>query len=315
MTTISIPVANKVPTRSLVWFGWFTLSFMVLVILWGALVRATGSGAGCGANWPLCNGDFVPHHPRIATIIEFTHRSMTGVCTFLVVALAAWTFAGTPRGHRARRSVVWSMVLLVTEALLGALLVLRGYVEMNASAARVVAQVIHFTNTFMLLGALSLTAWLLGRRDRTVAASAPGSRGLVVTGIVATLTVGATGSLAALADTLFPSTSLLAGLSQDFAAASPWIVRMRWIHPAAAVVGLICVVLLARRLGSRLSVVVAGLYLLQVVIGVLDVLLLAPTWMQVFHLLGADLFWVALIALSAEVLWPESVPVSLHSRA
>ena len=240
---------------------------------------------------------------------------MTGVCTFLVVALAAWTFAGTPRGHRARRSVVWSMVLLVTEALLGALLVLRGYVEMNASAARVVAQVIHFTNTFMLLGALSLTAWLLGRRDRTVAASAPGSRGLVVTGIVATLTVGATGSLAALADTLFPSTSLLAGLSQDFAAASPWIVRMRWIHPAAAVVGLICVVLLARRLGSRLSVVVAGLYLLQVVIGVLDVLLLAPTWMQVFHLLGADLFWVALIALSAEVLWPESVPVSLHSRA
>src|ERR1700685_4352548 len=104
---------------------------MVLVVLWGAIVRPTGSGAGCGVNWPLCNGDFVPHHPRLATIIEFTHRSTSGICTFLLAGLAFWTFAVTSRPHRARRAVMWSVALLIVEALLGALLVLRGYVANN----------------------------------------------------------------------------------------------------------------------------------------------------------------------------------------
>ena len=288
------------------WFGWLTLTFMVLVVLWGAVVRATGSGAGCGANWPLCNGDFFPHHPRLATVIEFTHRSMTGVCTFLVVALAAWTFAGTQRGHLARRAVVWSMVLLVAEALLGAALVLRGYVEMNISTGRVVMQSIHFTNTLMLLGALSLTAWLLGRRDRRPLPAMHGNRGIALLALAATVVVGATGSLAALADTLFPSTSLAAGLAQDFSATSPLLVRMRWMHPAAALVGIVCVVMLVRRVRTRLSEIVAGLLVLQMMIGVADVLLLTPTWMQVLHLLGADIYWVALVGLAAEILWPET---------
>lgn len=315
MTTIGVPTQSKVPTRALVWFGWLTLSFMVLVVLWGAVVRATGSGAGCGANWPLCNGDFFPHHPRIATVIEFTHRSMTGICTFMVVGLAFWTFAGTPRGHRARRAVVWSIVLLVTEALLGAALVLLGYVQMNVSAGRIVTQVIHFTNTLMLLGALSLTAWFLGRQDRRLSPVSGSWRGTALLAVAATVVVGATGSLAALADTLFPSTSLLAGLAQDFASSSPLIVRMRWIHPAAAVVGLICVVALARQVRTKLSAIVAGLIVLQILIGVLDILLLAPTWMQVLHLLGADVYWVALVGLAAEILWPETVSSSARANA
>ena len=88
--------------------------------------------------WPLCNGDFFPHHPRLATVIEFAHRSMTGVCTVLVLALAVWTFYATKKGHRARKAAVASVVLLVTEAMLGAVLVLGGYVEHNVSTARVV---------------------------------------------------------------------------------------------------------------------------------------------------------------------------------
>ena len=106
---------------------------MVLVILEGAIVRATGSGAGCGNHWPLCNGEFFPHHPRLATIIEYTHRSMTGLCTTLVAILIGWTFLTRPSGNRARRAVVWSGILLITEALLGAILVKGGYVENNAS--------------------------------------------------------------------------------------------------------------------------------------------------------------------------------------
>src|SRR5579859_776550 len=124
-------VAPTRDTKPVAWFAWVTLGFFLLVVLWGAVVRASGSGGGCGVNWPLCNGDFVPHHPRLATIIEFTHRSTSGICTFLLAALAFWTFAVTPRRHRARRAVLWAVALLVVEALLGALLVLRGYVENN----------------------------------------------------------------------------------------------------------------------------------------------------------------------------------------
>ncbi len=147
--------------RALAAYAAAVLGFMILVILWGAVVRATGSGAGCGDRWPLCNGDFFPHHPRIATIIEFTHRSMSGICTVLVAALISWTFVARRRGDRARKAAVWSGVLLVTEALLGAVLVLGGYVDRNTSDMRVVVQCVHFTNTMLLMAALTLTWWWL----------------------------------------------------------------------------------------------------------------------------------------------------------
>jgi cytochrome c oxidase assembly protein subunit 15 len=247
-------------------------------------------------------------------VIEFAHRSMTGVCTFLVVGLVVWTFYATKQGDRARRAVIASVVLLVTEALLGAVLVLGGYVQNNVSTARVVMQSVHFTNTLLLLGSLALAAWWLGesvRGDRELRAFPRGSgRGLVGAAwlaVVATMVVGATGSLAALADTLFPSPSLRVALTSDFAANSPLLVRMRWMHPAAAVVGLCCVLWLALRVRSRLSWVVAGLLGLQFVLGIGDVLLLAPTWMQVLHLLGADLYWISLVVLAAVVVSPSAL--------
>src|SRR3984957_557981 len=123
------------------------VGFMVLVILEGAVVRATGSGAGCGNHWPLCNGEVIPHHPRIATMIEFAHRSLTGILTTMVVGLIAWVFVARERGTRVRRAAVWVGVLLVTEALLGAVLVKGAYVEKNASDMRVFVQCVHFTNT------------------------------------------------------------------------------------------------------------------------------------------------------------------------
>src|ERR1700679_4046253 len=214
MATAATVRVRSVP-RALGWFAWVVVGYNVLVILWGAIVRTSGSGAGCGDRWPLCNGDFFPHHPRLATVIEYAHRSMTGVSVLLVVALAVWTFRATRRRDRARRAVVASMILLVTEALLGAVLVLGGYVANNISMARVVMQSVHFTNTLLLLGALALAAWWLGesvRGERELRAIPTGSeRGLVGAawlGVATTMVVGATGSLAALADTLFPSPSL-----------------------------------------------------------------------------------------------------------
>jgi cytochrome c oxidase assembly protein subunit 15 len=303
MATTTASAARR-DTRAVVRFAWVTLGFFILVVLWGAVVRATGSGDGCGSNWPLCNGDFIPHHPRLATVIEYTHRSTSGICAFLLAGLGFWTFAVTEPGHRGRKAVLWSAFLLVTEAILGAVLVLRHYVEKNYSLGRVVAQSIHFTNTMLFMASLALTAWFLSRDSERVEANQT-PRWIALLAVVSTLVVGATGSLAALADTIFPSPSLQAGLLADLAAGSPLLVRMRWVHPAAALIGFVCVWVLART-GSKLSRLVLGLLLLQIVLGIADVLLLAPTWMQVVHLLGADLYWIALTLLAAKVIWPAS---------
>lgn len=305
MATVTAMTTKRI-SKALVGYAWAVVAYNILVILWGAIVRATGSGAGCGDNWPLCNGDFFPHHPRLATVIEFAHRSMSGISTVLVIGLVIWTFYAVKRGNRARRAVVASAIFLLTEALLGAVLVLGGYVQNNISTARVIMQSIHFTNTLLFLGSLALTAWWLGDRQALAAPSVRSHSSLTAPAwlaIIATILTGATGAVAALADTLFPSPSLLAGFASDFAANSPLLVRMRWVHPAAAVIGFCCVIWLVMKLRSRLSWIVTALLGLQFVLGIADVLLLAPTWIQIVHLLGADLYWIALVCLAAEALW------------
>ena len=286
--------------RGLSGFAAVALGWMVLVILEGAVVRATGSGAGCGSRWPLCNGDFVPHHPRLATIIEFTHRSMTGICTMLVAGVVGWTFLAHPHGSRVRKAAVWSALLLVTEALLGALLVLGGYVEHNASDTRVLVQCVHFTNTMLLLGVLSLAWWW--QRDRPVLFSQKlASRRLAMLALAFTIITGATGSVAALADTLFPSVNLRAALLSDLSASSPLLVRMRWMHPAASAASFLTIGLLALWARGGRGTLLSALLALQLVLGVADVLTLAPVTLQVLHLLGADLLWVALVCTASDV--------------
>ena len=296
-------------------YAWAVVGYNVLVILWGALVRATGSGAGCGDHWPLCNGEVLPHHPRLATVIEFAHRSLTGISTAMFALLIGWGFRATRKGHPARRAAVIAGILLLTEAALGAVLVLGHYVEKNASAARVLVQGVHFTNTLLLLAATTVTAVLL-RPVRT----ASGNR-LVATpfwlALAATIVVGATGSVAALADTIYPSPTLSAAIAADFAASSPLLIRMRWIHPAASALLVIACMWLALafvRAGQRTAarLVLANL-LVQLVVGVANVLLLAPAWIQVLHLLGADVFWITLVALAVPVLLPRSALHNAHA--
>jgi heme a synthase len=307
MATPAITV--KQASRALVRYAWFAVGYNILVILWGALVRATGSGAGCGNHWPLCNGQVVPLSPRVDTVIEFTHRCMTGGAIFVVLGLLVWTFRATAKKQAARAAVVLSTVLLINEALLGALLVKLGYVTGNQSTGRVIMLSIHLSNTLLLLAALTFTAVLLGtgqmmRELRQRGAKTP----LAVTGLAATIVVGVSGSLAALGDTLFPASSLRAAVEQDLSSSSPLLLRLRGVHPVSAVIAgalVIWLVIQARRRGSgRLRRVVVALLGVQFVLGVLDVVLLAPVWMQIVHLLAADLYWVALVTLAAQVVWP-----------
>jgi heme a synthase len=304
------------PPRSLARFAWLTLAFFILVVLWGAVVRATGSGGGCGSNWPLCNGYVNPlHHPRLATIIEFAHRQSTTVASALMAALTVWIFRATPKGHRARKAVIWTIFFLIVEALLGAALVLRHWVENNDSTGRVIAQAVHFTNTLLLMAALTLTAGSLRNKSRSERAASRPPKTIAWLALISTIVVGATGALAALADTLFPSPTLAAGLAADFSYHAPILIRMRWLHPAFAAIALCCVVWMVRAAGWKNSAnrTILALLAVQFALGIADVLLLAPAWMQLLHLLGADLYWVALILFAAETIWPVSAAASaLH---
>jgi cytochrome c oxidase assembly protein subunit 15 len=287
-------------------YAWFVLGWNIAVILWGAVVRATGSGAGCGNHWPLCNGEVVPTSPRLATLIEFTHRAMTGGATLTVFALLIWTFRATRGRHLARFTAVAATVLLLNEALLGALLVKLGYVVNDQSLGRFIVLPIHLSNTLLLLAALALTAHFLARESGFMDGSVEYQLiGLSLIALGTTIVVGVTGSLAALGDTLFPNASL----AQDFAQSSPWILRLRWMHPAASVFAGILVLGIIWLSGSResgganrsLANLVLGLLVFQFALGGIDVLLRAPTWMQIVHLLGADLFWTTLVILTARI--------------
>ena len=297
----------SLPDRRLLRYAWAVTGYNVAVVLWGSIVRATGSGAGCGEHWPLCGGTVVQHWRTAASVIEFAHRASSGIALVLLVGLVAWTWRATPRRHLARVAVGAAALLTFNEALLGALLVLLGLTAQNQSPLRAVYLSLHLANTLLLLGALALSAHLLARTDGRMRGGVE-YRGLppALLGLGATLAVGVTGSLAALGDTLYPAHSLREAFAQDFSAHSSWLLRLRWVHPVSSVLaGLFVIVLLGAALRSRtnrvLGQLVAGLLLLQMVLGAADVLLLAPTWLQITHLLGADLLWIALVVLAARL--------------
>lgn len=311
MSLTAVPVdAQHTPSVALRRFSWAVLVYFVAVISWGALVRATGSGAGCGDHWPLCNGTVIQHSPRVDTIIELTHRITSGLSFFSAVGLLVWTFARTVRGHLARSASVAAVVFTLVEAILGALLVKLGLTAQSHSPLRAPYLALHLTNTLLLLAALTLTAHFLSRgqgylrKDIRLVAPIGASAGIFVV-----LIVGVTGSLAALGDTLFPATSLGSSLAQDFSANSSWLLRWRWTHPTLAFLVSIFLIWLLVRAARRsthwdnrgLSAVVLTLLAAQYVLGVLDVVLLAPVWLQIAHLLGADALWAALIVLTARL--------------
>jgi len=303
-------VGQKLPSPALRRFSWAVLIYFIAVILWGALVRATGSGAGCGDHWPLCNGTVMQHSPRLDTMIEFTHRITSGLSFFSAIALLVWTFKGTIHGHLARATAIVAVAFTLVEAILGALLVKLGLTAQSHSPYRAPYLALHLANTLLLLAALTLTAHFLSR-DRGYLRSdvrlvAPIGASL---GILVLLLVGVTGSLAALGDTLYPARSLHTAFAQDFAAGSSWLLRWRWTHPTFAFLASIFLIWILVRAAQRneqwdnrsLSAVVLILLATQYVLGVLDVVLLAPVWLQVAHLLGADALWAALVVLTARL--------------
>jgi heme A synthase len=301
-------------------YAWFVLGYNLLVILWGAYVRATGSGAGCGSHWPLCNGQVVPRSPQIETIIEFTHRLMSGLSLIAIVVLVIWAFRAYPKRHPVRYAAVASGIFIVTESLIGAGLVLLGLVADNDSTARAFSMSLHLANTLLLLGSLSLTAWWASGFE---AMRLPGRSGLIWAlrvGLILSIFLGISGAVTALGDTLYPANTLREGLQQDFALTTNLLIRLRVFHPLIAIVVGVYLLFVSRLLRSqpsnstidRLGRSLEILILVQLAVGFVNVLLLAPVWMQLIHLLLADLVWIALVLLSASVT-AVSVPQRVES--
>jgi cytochrome c oxidase assembly protein subunit 15 len=250
----------------------------------------------------------LPLNPRVATVIEFTHRMMSGGTLVLIVVLVVWVFRGTVARHLARSFAVAGLLLTLNEAVLGALLVKLGLTATSTSPLRPPMLALHLSNTLLLLGSLALTAHFLGRRWAMLRGAVRFEHKVpAIAGLLAAMVIGVTGSLAALGDTLFPSASLRAALAADFSSSAEWLVRLRILHPASAIVaGAFILWLLWRAVfaagGSehrKLGLWLAGLLGFQFLLGGLDVLLRAPVWMQVLHLAGADAFWCVLVVLTA----------------
>lgn len=292
------------PTAGTRRFAWLTLGVTLIVIVWGAVVRATGSGAGCGSHWPLCNGDVVPLAPTAETLIEFVHRITSGG----VLLMAGWLVVRARRtyasGHPARRWAGIFLVFMLIEAAIGAGIVLLELVADNTSALRAGYVGGHLVNTLLLVGAITTTLWWMHRR--AAASHASGGAGTHPIGLSAALIgmllVAATGAIVALGDTLFPHASLAEGIAADFDPAAHFLIRLRLWHPIAAVALAGWILWLAwksptlRRPGQTgTRRLIVWMVLAQSALGVINLLLLAPLALQMAHLLASNLLWIPLV--------------------
>ena len=301
---------SKIGRVSLARFARFVVAYNITVIVWGAYVRATGSGAGCGSHWPLCNGEFLPTTPQTQTVIEFAHRVTSGLSLVLVAILLIWCWRRTAKGDRPRHSAVAAAVLLFNEAFLGALLVLVDHVGgLDRSATHALFLCLHFGNTLLLLAALALTAkWLSNRDGPLGVVPKPFQMIAMGLGLVSVMAIGMTGSLATLGDTMFPADSLRGAVVQDFSSSSHILLRLRVLHPVAAVIGSIYVLWLLQAFWRKqerfgwvplLTITLTG----QIALGAMNVILLAPVWLQMTHLLVAEILWILLVLASADQLF------------
>jgi cytochrome c oxidase assembly protein subunit 15 len=297
--------------------AWLVLGYTLFVIVFGAWVRITGSGAGCGQHWPTCHGEIVHRPESIETMIELTHRVTSGLSLVFALGLMIWALRRFAPLHPARTASVLAVVFLLVEALLGAGLVAFGLVEDDDSVARAVVMAIHLTNTCVLMGALGAAAWTgvdgVDRRPRRPR----GSLGyLMGAALAAILLVSMSGAVTALGDTLFPIAAdgtVREHIAGDQSVTAHFLQRMRIVHPILAIgVGLYLLWLAIAVPGMsgvdgdasvrRLGNIVAGLVLAQLCAGVANIMLSAPGWMQLLHLALATALWTAMVVLTLAVL-------------
>lgn len=298
----------QAPRKNAATFAWFVLVYTVLVILFGAWVRITGSGAGCGQHWPTCHGEVVHRPESMETVIELTHRVTSAFDGLFVIALLVVMAVSLPRRHLARRGAWLSLLFVITEGLVGALLVKAELVADNASVSRAIVMSIHLVNTSLLTGAMALTAWAAYDPELRLERR-PGVGWRIGLAAALLLVVMMSGAVTALGDTLYPVAAEASKVDVMRAAQHPtahFLQRVRVFHPALAVGAALALYYLALGLKqvtdsvevtrhAHLTIALVGL---QVVLGGANIWLSAPGWMQIVHLGLATLLWVELCLLA-----------------
>ena len=302
--------------------AWLALGYNVLVILWGAFVRISGSGAGCGEHWPLCNGVALPVSPTLHTVIEFSHRLTSGLSGMLAIALLALALLRSPKGHPVRTGAILSLLLIIFEGLVGGVQVLLGLTATSTNPARGFVQGVHLANTFALLGALLLTAvWASGGPGLRLRGQGRLSW-LSAAALVSMLVLGMAGAVTALGDLLFTPTGMtpLDTVRQDFSLSATIIQNLRVVHPVMALAVSAYLLWFAGSVGTRQGdsgtalqprrwkVALHALIGLQIVAGILNVILKAPGWMQMLHLLLACLMWLGVVMLCYSAMLARPAP-------
>ncbi|WP_041577685.1 COX15/CtaA family protein [Bdellovibrio bacteriovorus] len=282
-------------------FAFGLLVYTLLVILWGAWVRISHSGDGCGDTWPLCHGQLIPEAERGKTWVEYGHRLMSGIYGLVVIYF--WWVARKlyPQGHYARKAAVATLIFTISEALLGAKLVLFGLVTTNDTPYRAFIMALHQINSFLLTGSVALTyAAALITEDLRVPTTQDRRYRLMPWVIVI---IGITGAWASLSNSLFPTDNLFQGLLDDFSSESHFLVRLRGFHPVLALLGggslALFFWLKAQTTESLLvqkrSVQMSLLLIAGILFGIATLLLHAPVWMKIVHLALAHTIWVVLL--------------------
>ena len=271
----------------------------ILSILAGAFVRATGSGDGCGSTWPTCKGKIIPQLSDTSEIIEFSHRSISGI--LLIVTLIIFTKSrNMSKGSIIRTTVNFLTFFVVFEAAIGAVIVLYEWVGLNSSFPRIVAVPIHLVNTFGLLACYAILYKVLLNNFKNI--KQLWDRRFVFVAFLFLLS-GATGSITALADVLFPSASFYEGLMEDFDRTSELLTRLRILHPIVATGLSVALIIESRKIQKDYKIDVKFLQLLVIVavtLGVLNVLSNIVLLLSIFHLAIADLLWITYIYVSMD---------------
>ncbi|MGQ9539978.1 MAG: COX15/CtaA family protein [Armatimonadota bacterium] len=245
----------------------------------------------------------IPRPHSVEMLIEFAHRASSGLALLAVLGMFFWAFRLHPRRHIVRLGASLSLLFIITEALVGAGLVLFEWVARDTSVARAISMAVHLVNTFLLLMALTLTAWWASGGEPIRLRGQGRVLRLLAVGAVAVLILGMSGAVIALGDTLF----LGLGVSPEESPLVRTLVAIRPIHPVIAVLvgiylsvmGLRLLDLRHHPLTARLVVALMMLYVVQMLAGGVNVVLKAPVWMQIVHLLLSDLIWVVLVLLAA----------------
>lgn len=287
------------------------LLYTLFVILFGAVVRITGSGAGCGQHWPTCQGELAHLPKKLETAIELTHRLTSGLSMFLVFALAFLSFRAFERAHPARRAAVAACIFMIVEALVGAALVLLELVGNNDSLWRAVVMAVHLVNTLALLAAMVVSIWTVRRpKLHRLDWGFSGDGAWAYGGALVLAVVSAAGAVTALGDTLYPVAKVLEQGASG-AGSVHFLNTLRGVHPVMAVIGAAVLVWGAGRLAdteskgddrdaeigprTKMARIIVFLVILQVFLGLLNIVLSAPGWMQVLHLACANSIWIAWI--------------------